>query len=237
MAHSNVENVDKQKENVNVLIRQIDNKSSYLNRVHVRYLYGSLIPTRTNDFVELHHSLCESKFHHPFAVALTGYILENSGSLDMAAEISMAATAGNHTLADVQLPDLALREMLADIAMKLEDKQAEDLVGILARCYLKLDPKSIVYKEDGKERNGFEAVLLAFTRMQEVQLLHTGDDGINCIKEELKTIRRNDMAAQLNRFIPTRGYNLAVDSDIGKFGIMSPTLQKYLLIRCVRIYM
>ena len=231
-----MENVDKQKENVNVLIRKIDNKSSYLNKVHVRYLYGSLVPTRTNDFVELHHSLCESKFYHPFAVALTGYILENSGSLDMATEISMAATAGNHTLADVQLPDLALRVMLSDIAMKLEDKQAEDLVGILARCYLDLDPKSITYQEDGKERNGFEAVLLAFKRMQEALLLHTGNDGINCIEKELKNVRRYDLAALVKRFIPTRGYNLAVDSDIGKFGIMSPTLQKYLLIRCVRIY-
>ena len=222
MAYPYVENVDAKAEKVNILIRKIDNHSSYLNRVHVCYLYESLVPTQTNDFFELHHSLCQSKLHYPFAVALTGYILEKSGSLDMAAEISKVATAGNHTFADVQLPDLALREILADVARKLEDKQAKELVGILARCYLELDPKHIVYREDGKERNGFEAVLLAFTRMQDVLLLHTGNDGINDIEKELKTIKRNDLAAHLKRFIPTRGYHLAVDSDIGKCCIISP---------------
>lgn len=223
MTHTTAEKVD-------ILISKIFDKASRHNKNHVYYLYGSVLPTKkveaSTDFVELHHCLAESRNHYPYAVALTGYILENAGNPIWASEITEASTTGDHTFTEVKLPELALREVLANIASELNDKQATQLVNLIAHHDLKIDPKQITesseliqqapHSQEGIESGSFEAVVLAFTKLQQMELLLAEYGGLSHVAQRLEEVRRKDLVAKhLESFDPTKGYRLAINTDAG----------------------
>ena len=217
-------------EKVDLLISKIFEKASRQNRNHVYYLYGSVLPTKkmetARDFTELHHCLAESKVHYPYAVALTGYILENAGNFLWASEISEASMSVAHTFTEVKLPELALREVLANIASELNDKQATELVNLIAHHDLQIDPKQITesselirqvpHSQEGIESGSFEAVVLAFTKLQQMELLLAEYGGIGRVAKRLEEVKRKDLVAKyLESFVPTKGYHLAINTDAG----------------------
>ena len=200
------------------LLESIQKLVSHKSLAHVRYLYGALLPAskvqEDSSIPELYYLLKEQQEHHDTALSLSVSILQHGGSHDKVRQLEQIAKDRSVATIERALPLLSLRKLLANIASKLEETQCETLVGSLAR--MKLDEQPVRFASS--HNSYFESLLAVFVRMEQQQLLVSGDHRLLFVRELLEKIGRKDVISKyLDPYNPKQPFRLAVVETEGRF--------------------
>ena len=200
------------------LLESIQKLVSRKSLAHVRYLYGALLPASKvqddSSIPELYYLLREQQEHHDTALSLSVSILQNGGSPDKVRQLEQLAKDRSVATIERALPLLSLRKLLANIASKLEETQCETLVESLA--HMKLGEQPVRFASS--HNSYFESLLAVFVRMEQQQLLVSGDHRLLFVRELLENIGRKDVISKyLDSYNPKQPFRLAVVETEGRF--------------------
>lgn len=199
-------------------VRALDNlekQADRLDSAHFRYLLGAVLPQskvgRAEHMRDYYHLLKHSE-HCSTALSLTVYVLRVVGlqgpGYERLLEYEKAETRYE---SDVSLPRFILRELLANIAKELSDKQASELVDYFAKLELNMHPDRL-----NVANFEFAKLLQVFTLAEEEELLKPEVKELPKLCEWLEHLGRRDLITEsLDKYHPTRRIVLNVQDVQG----------------------
>ena len=192
------------------LLHTIHKKTSPTKFSRVKYLSGAVLPgsdaDRIKDTSDIYFSLKESHEYHDVALSLTARILKDAGSPKEVETLEhLAARCPTKYETDKKIPRLVFRELLASVAVDLENHDAERLVKTMARLNLNKHPDQFM----SADKTLPESVMEAFIRMEQQNHLTPTDK--SKLEQVLEQMGRKDLIQRhLEQYDPDCPYRLVV---------------------------
>ena len=196
----------------------IEKQASTLDVAHVRYLFGAVIRQIKLDAAEhlrdCYYGLKESPEHYSVALSLTIYALSFAGCQEYMQQLSDYEKTETCYETDVSIPRFILRELLANTAKELSDKDASDLVSHFAKLELHEHPDQ--FRRADQSHTEFASVLQVFIRAEQAELLKPGESELPKLRDWLSQLGRKDLITRfLDDYFPARTIALKVQNIQG----------------------